>query len=322
MKIWTFVEHRDGEVDEVSYQILRCARSVADKLGGEVTAVLIGAKDLPIEEIKRRGPDKVLISTHDLFNLYPIDSAYTILCSLLSKYKPDLFFVGHTPTSMCFIPKIASNLGIGLVSCCINLKIVEEKDLVFVREICNGKLHVDITLKTPLIATFLPGCFPAMEEMESSAEIIEEPVSLDESKLKVKLIKKVRLMEEVDISRAKIIVCGGRGLKDSESFINLIQRLANLLGAELAGTRPTRDYGWIQPERLVGISGKTVKPQLYIAIGVSGAIQHLSGVKGCRCLIAINKDPDAPIFRFADYGIVNDLFKVVPAIIEELQKTS
>jgi len=320
MKIWTFVEHRNGKVEEVSYEMLKCARDVADKLSGEVTAVLVGAKDLPIEEIVRRGPDKVLISTYEMFDLHPIDSIYTILYSLLSKYKPDLFFIGHTPTSICFIPKIASNLGIGLVSCCINLKITEEKDLVFTREICNGKLRVDIALKTPLIATFLSGSFPAMEETKGRAEIIEESVALDESKMKVKLVKKVKLPEEKDISSAKIIVAGGRGLKNKESFINLIQRLANLLGAEVAGTRPTRDYGWISSERMVGISGKTVKPQVYIAIGISGAPQHLAGVRSCKCLIAINKDPDAPIFRFADYGIIDDLFKIVPAIIDELQK--
>jgi electron transfer flavoprotein alpha subunit len=301
--------------------MLKCAEVVVNRLGGKVTSVLIGSAEVEelSHEIARRGANKVLVFISDKFETYPFDVTYNVLCSVLTRYKIDFFFLGHTPFSMQFAPRLATKLNIGLISCCTGLKI-EDGELVFLREICNGKLYANITLKPPGIISFLPGSFPEAEEKDRSGEIVKEFINVNEYDLKVKLIGEETLSEEVDLSMSKVIVAGGRGLKDRESFDNIIKRLAKCLDAEYAGSRPAKDYGWVPTERVIGVSGKSVKPQLYLAIGISGAIQHMSGVRGSKCIIAINKDQNAPIFRYAHYGIVGDLFKIVPALLQELEK--
>ncbi|WWL78206.1 electron transfer flavoprotein subunit alpha/FixB family protein [Bacillus altitudinis] len=317
-KVVVLGESRDGKLRNVTFEAIAAAHEVAD--GGEVIGVLIGdhVKD-QADELLYYGADHVMIVEHPHLSCYTSDGFAQALQAILDQVNPDAVLFGHTLIGKDLSPKIAARLQTGLISDAIDVSVTGEH-LVFTRPIYSGKAFEKvISTDRLLLATIRPNNVAPLERDASrSGEVT--PVSVDIQNLRT-IVKEVikKTSEGVDLSEAKVIVAGGRGVKSKEGFEPL-KELAQTLGAAVGASRGACDADYCDYALQIGQTGKVVTPDLYIACGISGAIQHLAGMSNSKVIVAINKDPEAEIFKIADYGIVGDLFEVVPLLNEELKK--
>ena len=319
--VWVFAEQRGGELQKVSLEILGEGRKIADKLGVKLTALLLGdnIKDLA-EELGTHGADEVLVVESELLKNYTTDGYTKVICELANERKPGILFIGATFVGRDLGPRVAARLSTGLTADCTILDVeVEKGALLATRPAFGGNLMATIACPDhrPQMATIRPGVFTKLpkSDVEFVTEIVE--VNLVESDIRTKIIEIVKENKDiVDISEANIIVSGGRGVGAPENF-KLLDELAEVLGGTVAGSRAAIDNGWIDKSYQVGQTGKTVRPTIYIACGISGAIQHVAGMQDADMIIAVNKDAGAPIMKIADYAIVGDIAKVLPEMISE-----
>ena len=323
---WVFVEtNEDGTAKNVGIELLTPGRELADAQGGKLVAIVIGSNvDAAVEAAGKHGADQVIVVDGEEFKSYTTD-AYTIaLTTLIEKYGPLSMMIGATNNGRDLGPRVACRIGTGLTADCTALGIDEATGKVaWTRPAFGGNLMATILCPEhyPQIGTVRPGVFKKGEETENKAEVIKEDIHVAAEKIRTQILEILNDMdgEKVDLENADISGSGGRGVGGPEGFAP-VRELAKVLGATVGASRAAVDSGWISHAHQVGQTGKTVAPKLYIACGISGAIQHQAGMSGSDCIVAINKDPDAPIFDIADYGIVGNLFEVLPILTEEIKK--
>jgi electron transfer flavoprotein alpha subunit len=322
MSFLAIMEQRGGQWNRMSFETLAAAQQLASELNTTASAAVLGQGIGALaQELSSKKLDKVYAIEHDLLKDYTPDAYAIALRQLLGKANPTLVLFPHTYQVRDFLPKLATSLSRVAVSDVVAHRI-EDGAVVFVRQLFQGKVNADVrfTGDAPQFASLQAGAWRADRIAEGSAAVENFAVQIAAGDIRTKPLDLFRESQRaVDLSAAEIIVSVGRGIKEAEN-ITLVQKLADALGAELAASRPICDAGWLPMERQVGSSGQTVAPKMYLAIGISGAIQHLVGMKGSRTVVAINKDANAPIFEIADYGIVGDLFQVVPELIDAIQK--
>jgi electron transfer flavoprotein alpha subunit len=321
--VWVFAEQRDGKIKGVSYELLSKGRELADTLKTELCAVCFGDNVKDIERLTTYGADRVYVIDDPAFANQSEDPYVSELVRLIKLYKPGIVLAGATPLGRSFFPRVAAILRTGLTADCTGLDIDTEKILLRqTRPTFGGNVMATITCPTkrPQMSTVRPRVFKKnTPDMTRKSQLIKVDFNKEAATSKTRLLNFVAdLMERVKLEDADIIVAGGRGLGKPENF-QLIRDLASALGAAVGSSRPPVDEGWIPYSHQVGQTGKTVCPKLYIAVGISGAVQHLAGMQTADCIIAINDDPNAPIFQVATYGIVGDLFKIVPLLAERLK---
>jgi electron transfer flavoprotein alpha subunit len=308
-------EQRDGKLNRASLETIAAAQTAG--AGPIKIAVLGSGVEAVAKELGAADVAEVITVDDPALKEYTADGFVMALAQLVAAETPERVFLPHTYQTRDFAPVLAARLERPLVTDCIAVI-----DGGYVRPMFQGKLQARISVDGPHLATFQIGAFraEAMKTGASAAPLRKASIPVDASKIRQKPEPPFKEAKQaVDLSQAERIVAVGRGIKGQE-HLALAQRLAQAMGAELAASRPICDAGWLPMDRQIGSSGQTVAPKLYVALGISGAIQHLVGMKGARTIVAINKDPEAPIFEIADYGIAGDLFEIVPALIAELQK--
>ena len=309
--------------NRMSWETLAAAQQMARELNQPASAAVLGAGIVELGgELASRQLEKVYGVEHELLRDYTPDAYSSALRQLLDQVKPSLVLFPHTYQVRDFLPKLATSLGRVAVSDVVAHR-VDQGEVVLVRQLFQGKVNADVRFATgaPNFASLQAGAYRADRVTAGAAPVELVAPALTPSDIRTQPQDLFRESQRaVDLSAAELIVSVGRGIKEADN-IPLLQKLADALGAELAASRPICDAGWLPMERQVGSSGQTVAPKMYLAIGISGAIQHLVGMKGSRVVVAINKDANAPIFEVADYGIVGDLFQVVPELIEAIQKS-
>ncbi len=324
--VWVFAEQREGNLLNVGLELLGEGRKIADKLGVELTAVLLGHR---IEALAGRlikyGADRVIYAEHELLATYTTDAYTGVICELINERKPEIMLLGATSTGRDLAPRISARIHTGLTADCTKLDLdLENRRLIQTLPTFGDNLMATIITPNhrPQMATVRPGVMERAPYDEKREGIIEKiKPELSQEHIRARVVKTIKGGKaQVKLEEAKIIVSGGRGVKGPEGF-KLIKELAEKLGGVVGASRAAVDEGWIDKAHLVGQTGKTVRPDLYIACGISGAIQHLAGMKESKCIVAINKDKNAPIFKIADYGIVGDLYEIIPALISELDNT-
>lgn len=322
--VWVFAEQREGELQKVSLELLGEGRKIANKLGVKLTALLLG-KDIKglANTLGENGADEVIVCDNALLEHYTTDGYTKVICDLANERKPGILFIGATFIGRDLGPRVAARLSTGLTADCTQLDVVVENgDLLATRPAFGGNLMATIACPDhrPQMATVRPGVFAKVEEKNSNFEIEEVEVKLTEADIRTKVVEIVKETKEVvDISEADFIVAGGRGMGSKENFDKLYE-LAEVLEGSVAASRGAIDKGWIERDYQVGQTGKTVRPNIYIACGISGAIQHAAGMQDSDMIIAINKDETAPIMKIADYAIVGDVNKVLPELIAEFKE--
>jgi len=327
MKILLVTEQRDGQWNKVSWETLVAAQQMAQQTQGSVVGAVVGKGVQALaEELAGYQLAEVLPVEHDLLEKYTPDGFSLALRQVIESAKPDLVLLPHTYQVRDFAPKLAASLNRGMIGDATGYR-HENGRLVFVRQMFQGRTAADVvfTGEPPWIATFQAGSFRAdlaAKHAGGKAPVKSVSVELKPEQIRTKPLELFREAKQaVDLTQAPILVAVGRGIKAQEN-IPMMENLAKLLGAELAASRPICDEGWLPMERQIGSSGQTVAPKLYLALGISGAIQHVVGMKGSRTVVAVNKDANAPIFEVADYGIVGDLFEIVPALTAALAAQS
>ncbi len=318
--IWVFAEQRDGQLKSVGYELLSRGRELADTLSTELCAVCFGHNINEVDRLTAYGADKVYLMDEPTLANQQEDIYATELVRLIKEHKPEIVLAGATSFGRAFIPRVAAILKTGLTADCTGLEIDTEKRLLLqTRPTFGGNIMATIICEArrPQMSTVRPRVFKKNAPDETKkGQIIKVDFNKEGVTSKTKLLGFIEdLTEKVKLEDADIIVSGGRGLGKPENF-ELIEELASVLGAAVGSSRPPVDEGWIPYSHQVGQTGKTVCPRLYIACGISGAVQHLAGMQTSDIVVAINDDPDAPIFEAATYGIVGDLFQVVPMMIE------
>jgi electron transfer flavoprotein alpha subunit len=317
--VFVLAEHRRGELREVTLEMLGKGRELAGQLGGSLKAVLLGhGVDAFAGELANQAHEVLVVEDERLEN-FNSELYQKVLVSLLADRQPTLTLIGHTACGMDMAPSLAAELDLPLATDCIGFEF-EDGQLLAIRERYGGKLQSKVSFKESgqYMATVRQAAFPLKELEPLGGQIMAVDSPLIEEARRKKFIEYVEAaIGDVDITQSDIVVAVGRGIKEQDN-LEIMEKLAKAVGGVLAGSRPVIDSGWLSPDRQVGQSGKTVKPKLYIAVGISGASQHLAGMKASDTIVAINKDPGAPIFNVATYGIVDDLFKVVPALTEQL----
>ncbi len=317
--ILVFIEHVDGKINRASYEAVRAAQLIGGQINQEVTAVVFGEN--VAAEVAAKKLAAVYTVESPLLKSYTADGYTAAFRQVVEQLQPALVLMCHTYEVRDFAPKLAASLQRALLGDNIGYKI-EDGAVVFTRQIFQGKLAADVEPvgAAPHFASFQLGSFRGDECEAGQAEVKALAVNLDADLVRQQPEERFKEAKAaVDLSQAPLIVSVGRGIKEAAN-IDLVRKLADALGAEIAASRPICDNEWLPMERQVGSSGQTVAPKLYLAVGISGAIQHLVGMKGARTIVAINKDAEAPIFEIADYGIVGDLFEIVPALTAEAEK--
>ncbi len=317
MSVLAILEQRSGNWHRSSWETLAAAQQIAAQMNLPAQAAVIGDAG----ELAGKRLDHAYAVNHPLLQEYTADGYTVALRQLIEEVKPALILFPHTYQVRDFAPKLATRLGSVLASDVISHR-VESGRLVLTRQLFQGKLNADFrfTGEPPHLVSLQAGAYSAERLEAGSCDVENFTPNLSEADIRMRPDPPFRESQRtVDLASAERIVCAGRGIQSADN-IPLVQRLAEALGAELAASRPVCDSGWLPPERQVGSSGQTVSPKLYLAVGVSGAIQHLVGMKGSKTIVAVNKDASAPIFEIADYGIVGDLFEVIPALTEEIPK--
>ncbi|MGM9973662.1 MAG: electron transfer flavoprotein subunit alpha/FixB family protein [Clostridiaceae bacterium] len=324
--LWVFIETKeDGSAQNVGLELLNPGRMMATKQGGNLVAVIIGHNtEAAVKEAGEQGADKIIVVDSEEYARYTTDAYVNALEFLVKKYGPTTLLIGATVYGRDLGPRLSCRLQSGLTADCTALDVNEETGIVeWTRPAFGGNLMATIVCPNgvPQVGTVRPGVFKKQVPIESKAEIIHEDYHVPAEAIRTRLLEVIKEVAEevVDLEGAEIIVSGGRGVGGPEGF-EPIRELAAALGATVGASRAAVDSGWIPYAHQVGQTGKTVAPKLYIACGISGAIQHLAGMSGSDYIVAINKDPEAPIFEVASYGIVGNLFEVVPALTEEIKK--
>jgi len=319
-----FIEQRDGEVQKVSLELLGEGRRLADKLNTKLIAILLGHNVANIaQELVYYGADEVILAEDAMLDKYVTEPYTKVFTSIITEIKPEIVLMGATAIGRDLAPRVSARVYTGLTADCTTLEIDEEtKNLLMTRPAFGGNIMATIICPEhrPQMSTVRPGVMLVGErDTERKGSIIKHQAQLDASDMNVEILEVVKeTKKKVKIEDANVLISGGRGLGKKESFEGL-ELLAKELSGLVAGSRAAVDAGWIDRDFQVGQTGKTVRPGLYIACGISGAIQHVAGMEESEFIVAINKNATAPIFEFADLGIVGDVNKVIPALIEELK---
>ena len=323
-KVWVFVEQEEGKAHPVSWELLGKARELAEALSGEVEALVLGqGVELIAKEAITYGAERVYMIDDPVLEYYRNETYAHGVIKLCEKYRPEILLLGATTMGRDLAGSIATALETGLTADVTGLEIdPETKNLIMTRPAFGGNIMASILCPDhrPQMSTVRPRTFPLPEKDESrQGEIVREDLGLSENEVKVKRVGFIPKEKTVNLEYADVVVSGGRGLGGPEGF-KLLRELAELLDGEVGASRAVVDAGWIEYEHQVGQTGKTVRPRVYIACGISGAIQHRVGMQNSDLIIAVNTDPEAPIFRIADLGIVGDLYEVLPELIEAIKK--
>ncbi len=319
MSILVFIEHKAGALNKTSLEAIAAAQKLGADTGAKVSAVVLGSPSLAAE-IAPYDLEKVISAENDKLNDYTPDAYADGLEKVIRAVNPSYVVMSHTYLARDFAPKVAARFQKGLIGDCIRMS-VDGGKATFTRRIFLGKLDADVVAdgEPPTFVTFQSGAFRGDQAARGSGAAVE---SMNVEVGEVRMTPEAPFQEAkqaVDLSKADVIVAVGRGIKSKDNLA-LAEKLAEALGGDLAASRPICDAEWLPIDRQIGSSGQTVAPKLYVAIGISGAIQHLVGMKNSQTIVAINKDPEAPIFDIADYGIVGDLFEAVPVLTEEIKK--
>ena len=318
--IIVFAEHRSGAFNKTSFEALAAGQQLGAALGQPVTAVVLGTDAGLAQEIAGYKVERVVSAENPKLAEYTPDGYTDAMERVVRALDPQYVVMPHTYLVRDYAPKLAARFGKGMISDCVRA-VVEGGAVTFTRRIFLGKIDADVVPdgEAPVFATFQSGAYRAEQaEKGSGAPVESMPVEVGEVRMKPEApFQEVK--GAVDLTKADVIIAVGRGIKGQE-HLALAQQLADALGGEIAASRPICDAGWLPIDRQIGSSGQTVQPKLYVALGISGAIQHLVGMKNAGTIVAVNKDPEAPIFDIADYGIVGDLFEVVPVLTEEIRK--
>ncbi len=348
--VWVFCEQREGKMMSTSFELISEGRKLADERGSQLVGVLLGDNvDGIARELGGYGADKVLVCNSPLLNVYTTDAYAKVICDVAMEYKPEVLLIGATNIGRDLGPRCAARLHTGLTADCTHLDIdmnvyldflkssstldlssmkfdMEDRNLKMTRPAFGGHLMATIICPRfrPCMATVRPGVMKkaVFDQAKADACVIEHPdFSLTEADINVEVVEVVKAAKKlVDLIGADVVVSVGRGIsKDVEGGIKLAEELAGVLGGVVGGSRAVIDSGWLSADHQVGQTGKTVHPKIYVALGISGAIQHKAGMQDSECIIAVNKNETAPIFEIADYGICGDLFKVTPLLIEAIK---
>ncbi|KAF5077734.1 Caffeyl-CoA reductase-Etf complex subunit CarE [anaerobic digester metagenome] len=324
--LWVYIETDDnGKAKNVGIELLTPGRMMANKQGGKLVAVIIGFNvNETVQEINNYGVDQIIVVDAPEYEEYSTDAYTACLVSLVEKYAPTSLLMGATNDGRDLGPRVACRLKTGLTADCTALDVDEESgNVAWTRPAFGGNLMATILcpISRPQIGTIRPGVFKKGEQGEGHAAIIKENIRFNVEKIRTTVLEMIEEMGEemVNLEEAEIIISGGRGVGGPEGF-DMIKILADEIGGVVGSSRAAVDAGWIAHSHQVGQTGKTVASKIYIACGISGAIQHVAGMSGSDCIIAINKDSNAPIFDIADYGVVGDLFEVIPLMVEEMRK--
>jgi len=321
--VLVFAEQKDGKVVSVSYELLGAGKRLSSELGTKLLAVLLGAGETEARELIKWGADKVIVCSDPSLKVFNDDTYSEMLARIINEHKPSIVLAGATPVGRSFIPRVAAKLRTGLTADCTSLEIDREtKHLLQVRPAFGGNIMATILCPNyrPQMATVRPRVMKKGEyNADRTGEIIH--VSLDDIKSRTKVIEFVKEVSEVSVNlhEAEIIVAAGRGIGGEKGY-KLLQELAEALGGSVGASRAAVDEGWVPYSHQVGQTGKTVNPKIYIACGISGAVQHLVGMQSSDIIIAINKNPEAPIFNVATYGIVGDLFEIIPLLTRKIRE--
>src|ERR1700680_4654811 len=322
--ILVVVEQREGKLNRVSWETITAGQAIAAATGWTLEAAVVGGSAGSVAaEVAAKKVTKVYAVESAKLDPYTPDAFASALKQFLTKQQPKLVLMPHTYQVRDFVPKLATAMGRSVISDCVGFK-YENGKLIFTRQMFQGKLAADVSFasEAPWFATFQNGAFRGdkAETGASAAPVETGKVEIADGVIRNRpqeVFKEAK--QAVDLTQAEIIVAVGRGIKEQKN-IEIARQLADAPGGDLAASRPICDSGWLPMDRQIGSSGQTVAPKLYLALGISGAIQHIVGMKGSRTIIAVNKDPEAPIFEIADYAIVGNLFDIVPPLIEEVKK--
>ena len=322
--MWIFVEHKDEKIRKVTLEMLSEARKLADQKGEELCAVVLGNNiGSFVEVLGQYGADKIYVLENELLSQYTTDGYAKALADLAKEQQPSILLFGATVIGKDLSPRVATRLGAGLATDCVKIGLDSEGNLTATRPMYAGKViaEVGFSSDTPQMASVRPNILPATVLSDSrKAEVIRLKANISAADIKTTIVETIKTAgEKVDLTEADVIVSGGRGMKGPENF-KILEELADVLDATVGASRAAVDAGWRLQIDQVGQTGKVVSPNLYIACGISGAIQHFAGMGTSKVIVAINKDPDAVIFGKCDYGIVDDLFKVVPIFTQECKK--
>ncbi|HEY6333413.1 MAG TPA: electron transfer flavoprotein subunit alpha/FixB family protein [Blastocatellia bacterium] len=323
--ILLFIEQRDGVMGRTSLEAMVAAQAIAAEQNQKVSAVVLGSGvEKVASEVAGKKIDSVYLAEDPKLAQYTPDAYVNAFKQIVEKLDPKYVIMSHTYQVRDFAPRLAAALGKTLVADCVGVR-SENGELVLTRQVFQGKINTDVLVSAapPVFATFQAGSYRADKAEAGAQPAAIEKFALDLSGVNVRTEPEEKFQEAkqaVDLTQAERIVSVGRGIKSQEN-LGLVEDLAKALNAELAASRPICDNEWLPMDRQIGSSGQTVSPKLYLAVGISGAIQHVVGMKNSSTIVAINKDPEAPIFDIADYGVVGDLFEIVPALIAEAQKT-
>ena len=321
--VWVFAEQREGQLQKVSLELLGEGRKIADKLGSKLTALLIGNKvQNLVEDLSRHGADEVLVVDAPELEHYTTDGYTKAICELANAKKPNIIFIGATFIGRDLGPRVAARLETGLTADCTSLDVdVESGDLLATRPAFGGNLMATIVCPDhrPQMATVRPGVFEKLPLGENDATVENVEIKFNSNDIRTKIVEIIKEHKDiVDISEANVLVAGGRGIGSEENF-KMLKELAEFMNGSIAASRAAVEKGWVDKDYQVGQTGKTVRPNIYVACGISGAIQHAAGMQDSDMIIAINKDANAPIMKIADYAIVGDVNKVVPEFIAQLK---
>ena len=318
--IIVFIEHRDGVLNKTSFEAVAAAQNLGSSLQMPVSAVVLGKDSAMAQEITAYNVGKIISAENEKLAEYTPDAYADAMENVIRALDPQFVIMPHTYLVRDFAPKLAARFGKSVVSDCLRAD-ASESGVTFSRRIFLGKIDADVVTsgEAPVFATFQSGAYRGDQaEKGDGAQVESMPIEVGEVRMKPEPpFQEVK--QAVDLSKAEVIVAIGRGIKSQEN-IALAEQLAAALGGDLAASRPICDAGWLPIDRQIGSSGQTVAPKLYVALGISGAIQHLVGMKNSTTIVAVNKDPEAPIFDIADYGIVGDIFEVIPVLTEEVKK--
>ena len=323
--VWVFAEQREGVVMPTTYELLGEGRKLADSLGEELSAIILGDKVEGLAgDLFAYGADNVIVAEDALLGTYTTDAYTTVLDQVINDMKPAIVLIGATNIGRDLGPRIAARLNTGLTADCTKLEIDPERRIILqTRPAFGGNLMATIITPNhrPQMSTVRPGVMQKMARDDSrTGKIVKANFTIKADDIRTVVEETVKAMKQtVNLVEAEVIVAGGRGVGKAEGF-KLLEDVANELGGVVGSSRACVDAGWISADHQVGQTGKTVRPKLYIACGISGAIQHLAGMTNSGCIVAINKSADAPIMKVADYAIVGDLYKVLPALLDELKK--
>ena len=322
--IWVFAEHSDGSIRKVTFEILSEARKIADKMGEELCAIIVGDQvEALAEKCGSYGADKVYVVENEALKDYTTEGYTKALVDLVKQHQPSILLGGTTVTGRDLFPRVAARLETGLAVDCMDIGLDDSNQFMVKRPMYAGKAYAEVGFSdaTPKMASIRPNVLiPGQPDESHKAEVIKVAAEINPDDIRAKVLEVIKIAgSKVDLTESEIIISGGRGMKGPESF-KILEEMAKVLNATVGASRAAVDAGWKDQSDQVGQTGKVVSPNLYIACGISGAIQHFAGMGTSKYIVAINKDPEAVIFGKCDYGVCDDLFKVVPKLTEEIKK--